>query len=92
MADRLKDKVALVVGAGSIGPGWGNGKAAAVGTGVEDRKHAAGPVKGIAHIVHSPRGVLSIDREQGMGYVPTPVCVCGYLHSCVEVSTSIIKT
>lgn len=30
MADRLRDKVALVVGAGSIGPGWGNGKAAAV--------------------------------------------------------------
>ena len=30
MADRLKDKVALVVGAGSIGEGWGNGKAAAV--------------------------------------------------------------
>jgi NAD(P)-dependent dehydrogenase (short-subunit alcohol dehydrogenase family) len=26
MADRLKGKVALVVGAGSIGPGWGNGK------------------------------------------------------------------
>jgi len=30
MADRLKDKVAIVTGAGSIGPGWGNGKAAAV--------------------------------------------------------------
>ncbi len=30
MPDRLKDKVALVVGAGSIGPGWGNGKATAV--------------------------------------------------------------
>lgn len=30
MADRLKDKVALVFGAGSIGEGWGNGKAAAV--------------------------------------------------------------
>src|SRR3954454_112246 len=27
---RLKGKVAMVVGAGSIGPGWGNGKAAAV--------------------------------------------------------------
>ncbi len=27
---RLQDKVALVLGAGSIGPGWGNGKAAAV--------------------------------------------------------------
>ena len=30
MTDRLKDKVALVVGAGSIGPGWGNGKATSV--------------------------------------------------------------
>ena len=30
MAARLKDKVALVTGAGSIGSGWGNGKAAAV--------------------------------------------------------------
>ena len=30
MADRLKDRVALVSGAGSVGPGWGNGKAAAV--------------------------------------------------------------
>ena len=30
MADRLKEKVALVSGAGSSGPGWGNGKATAV--------------------------------------------------------------
>ncbi|MGE0725870.1 MAG: SDR family NAD(P)-dependent oxidoreductase, partial [Alphaproteobacteria bacterium] len=30
MADRLKGKVALVFGAGSVGPGWGNGKATAV--------------------------------------------------------------
>ncbi len=29
MADRLKDKIAFVTGAGSIGPGWGNGKAVA---------------------------------------------------------------
>jgi NAD(P)-dependent dehydrogenase (short-subunit alcohol dehydrogenase family) len=28
--DRLKGKVAMVVGAGSIGPGWGNGKATGV--------------------------------------------------------------
>lgn len=27
--ERLKDKVALVVGAGSVGPGWGNGRACA---------------------------------------------------------------
>ena len=30
MGKRLKDKVAIVTGAGSIGPGWGNGKATAV--------------------------------------------------------------
>ena len=30
MPDRLRGKVAIVVGAGSIGPGWGNGKATAV--------------------------------------------------------------
>ena len=30
MAGRLEGRVALVMGAGSIGPGWGNGKAAAV--------------------------------------------------------------
>ena len=30
MAERLGGKVALITGAGSVGPGWGNGRAAAV--------------------------------------------------------------
>ncbi|HYL89313.1 MAG TPA: SDR family oxidoreductase [Burkholderiales bacterium] len=30
MGSRLKDKVAIVTGAGSIGPGWGNGRATVV--------------------------------------------------------------
>ena len=30
MADRLNGKVAILFGAGSVGPGWGNGKATAV--------------------------------------------------------------
>jgi NAD(P)-dependent dehydrogenase (short-subunit alcohol dehydrogenase family) len=30
MGERLRGKVAIVTGAGSVGPGWGNGKAAAV--------------------------------------------------------------
>ena len=30
MGERVKDKIAIVTGAGSSGPGWGNGKAAAV--------------------------------------------------------------
>jgi NAD(P)-dependent dehydrogenase (short-subunit alcohol dehydrogenase family) len=29
MGERLKNKVAIVTGAGSVGPGWGNGKASA---------------------------------------------------------------
>jgi NAD(P)-dependent dehydrogenase (short-subunit alcohol dehydrogenase family) len=30
MSERLKNRVAIVTGAGSVGPGWGNGKATAV--------------------------------------------------------------
>ena len=30
MGSRLKDKVAIVSGAGSVGPGWGNGRATVV--------------------------------------------------------------
>jgi NAD(P)-dependent dehydrogenase (short-subunit alcohol dehydrogenase family) len=30
MAGRLQDKIAIVTGAGSVGPGWGNGRATAV--------------------------------------------------------------
>ena len=29
MSGRLQDKVAIVIGAGSVGPGWGNGRATA---------------------------------------------------------------
>src|ERR1051326_1251084 len=38
MPERLKGKIALVVGAGSIGPGWGNGKATAVACAREGAK------------------------------------------------------
>ena len=30
MGERLKNKVAIVTGAGASGPGWGNGKATAM--------------------------------------------------------------
>jgi NAD(P)-dependent dehydrogenase (short-subunit alcohol dehydrogenase family) len=44
MADRVKGKVALVVGAGSIAPGWSNGKAAAVLYAREGAKVFAGDI------------------------------------------------
>ena len=45
MSERLKDKVALVFGAGSIGPGWGNGKATAVAYAREGAKVVAVDLK-----------------------------------------------
>jgi NAD(P)-dependent dehydrogenase (short-subunit alcohol dehydrogenase family) len=45
MGARLKDKVALVTGAGSVGPGWGNGKAAAVLFAREGAKVLAADIK-----------------------------------------------
>lgn len=44
MTDRLQGKVALVVGAGSSGPGWGNGKAAAVAYAREGARIAAADI------------------------------------------------
>jgi NAD(P)-dependent dehydrogenase (short-subunit alcohol dehydrogenase family) len=44
MGARLEGKVALVTGAGSIGPGWGNGKAAAVLFAREGAKIAAADI------------------------------------------------
>ncbi|MGE0715134.1 MAG: SDR family NAD(P)-dependent oxidoreductase [Alphaproteobacteria bacterium] len=41
MGERLKDRTILVLGAGSSGPGWGNGKAAAVAFAREGARVAA---------------------------------------------------
>ncbi len=30
MGERLRDRIAIVTGAGCVGPGWGNGRAVAV--------------------------------------------------------------
>ena len=61
MGERLKGKVALVTGAGSIGPGWGNGKAAAVLFAREGAKVLAADI--------NPRAVAEtkeiIEREGG---------------------------
>ncbi len=68
MADRLKDKVVFFSGAGSIGPGWGNGKAAAVAMARESAKIFALDVNGDA--VEETAKVI---REEG-GTVETTTC------------------
>jgi NAD(P)-dependent dehydrogenase (short-subunit alcohol dehydrogenase family) len=56
MVDRLKGKVALVFGAGSIGPGWGNGKATAVAYAREGAKVVA--VDRNAAAAEETRGII----------------------------------
>ena len=48
MAGRLQDKVALVTGAGCVGPGWGNGRATAVRFAQEGAKVFAVDLRGEA--------------------------------------------
>jgi NAD(P)-dependent dehydrogenase (short-subunit alcohol dehydrogenase family) len=64
---RLSGKTAIVIGAGSIGPGWGNGKAIAVRLAQEgaqvlcvDRNHAA--ASGTAEIIVSQKGTAHAMR------------------------------
>ena len=68
MADRLKDKVVFVTGAGSIGPGWGNGKAAAVQFAREGAK-----VFALDNRAKAVEETAAIIREEG-GTVATTVC------------------
>lgn len=61
MTGRLNGKTALVVGAGSVGPGWGNGKAAAVLFAREGARVFCADINGAAAketagIIHSEGG------------------------------------
>jgi NAD(P)-dependent dehydrogenase (short-subunit alcohol dehydrogenase family) len=62
MGDRLKDKVALVSGAGSSGPGWGSGKATAMLFAREGAKVLAADLK-LDAAVETKR---IIEREGGI--------------------------
>ena len=62
MGDRLKNRVAIVTGAGSVGPGWGNGKATAVLFAREGAKVFASDINLAA--VEETKSI--IDREKGV--------------------------
>ncbi len=61
MGERLKNKVAIVTGAGSVGPGWGNGKATAVLFAREGAKVFAGDIN--HHAAMETKSI--IDQEGG---------------------------
>src|SRR5215471_13162949 len=84
MADRLKDKVALVSGAGSSGPGWGNGKATAVLFAREGAKVLAADINLDAaletkRIIESEGGVC----EAVAGNVSLADDVAGIVNACI---------
>ena len=62
---RLKDRVAIVSGAGSIGPGWGNGRAIAVRFAEEGAKVFAVDLK--------PEALVET-REKSKGAIETHLC------------------
>ncbi|MCZ6635176.1 MAG: SDR family NAD(P)-dependent oxidoreductase [bacterium] len=61
MSERLKDKIAIVTGAGSSGPGWGNGKATAVLFAREGAKVFAVDI----HLAAAEETRAMIDKEDG---------------------------
>ena len=65
MLKRLKDKVAIVTGAGSVGPGWGNGKATAVLFAREGARIAAVDVN-----LEAARETVEIIESEGGTSIP----------------------
>jgi NAD(P)-dependent dehydrogenase (short-subunit alcohol dehydrogenase family) len=86
MVGRLQDKVALVVGAGSIGPGWGNGKAAAVLFAREGAKVVCADVNEDAanetvQIIRQENGIADVVRAD----VTSHADIRGMVEACMDV-------
>ena len=85
MAGRLQDKVAIITGAGCVGPGWGNGRAAAVIFAQEGAKVFAVDLK-----AEAMEETVQRAREGG-GEITTHTCdatnstqVADMVRACVE--------
>jgi NAD(P)-dependent dehydrogenase (short-subunit alcohol dehydrogenase family) len=81
MGSRLKGKVAIVTGAGSVGPGWGNGRATVVRFAEEGAKILAVDIK---------KEPLIETREKANGEIQTHLCdvtdskaVAGMIEACL---------
>lgn len=85
MGERLSGKTALVVGAGSAGPGWGNGKATAVLFAREGAKVFCVDVnpaaaEETAHIIRSEGGEAEAFRAD----VSKPEEIAAFVEACVS--------
>lgn len=85
MSERLKDKIAIVTGAGASGPGWGNGKAAAVLFAREGAKVLAADIdraaaEATAQIIVSEGGTCEVAAVD----VANSDAVAAMAHQCIE--------
>ena len=85
MGERLSGKTALVVGAGSVGPGWGNGKATAVLFAREGAKVFCVDVNPAAaeetvNIIRAEGG----DAQAFQADVSKPAEIAGFVEACVR--------
>jgi NAD(P)-dependent dehydrogenase (short-subunit alcohol dehydrogenase family) len=62
MTARLHGKIALILGAGSVGPGWGNGRAMAVRFAEEGAK-VFGVDKDLARMTETVERIKAIDGD-----------------------------
>jgi NAD(P)-dependent dehydrogenase (short-subunit alcohol dehydrogenase family) len=92
MVDRLKGKVALVVGAGSIGPGWGNGKATAVTFAREGARVFCADINPTA--AEETAGIIRSEGGEAVAYradvskaadVTAMVEACASAYGCIDV-------
>ncbi len=85
MTGRLQDKVALITGAGCVGPGWGNGRAAAVLFAQEGAqvfaadKDAASMEETVARVSEAGGTILTHECD-----VLDNAAVAGMVEACVE--------
>jgi len=89
--DRLAGKVALVTGAGAVGPGWGNGKATAVVYGREGAKVFAVDIN-----IEAARETVGIVEEEGgeaMAWaadVTEPEAVTAVVEACIATDLPVL--
>ncbi|HCQ01102.1 MAG TPA: hypothetical protein DIT99_10580, partial [Candidatus Latescibacteria bacterium] len=85
MTGRVEHKIAIVTGAGSVGPGWGNGKASAVLYAREGAKVFAVDI--VLEAAEETRSI--IDQEGGactayQADVSDADAVCGLVDACLN--------
>ena len=83
--DRLAGKVALVTGAGAVGPGWGNGKATAVVYGREGAKVFAVDIN--IEAARETAGIIESEGGEATAWaadVTEPESVAATVEACME--------